>query len=156
MSDSGIPWTVAHQAPLSMGVLQARLLEWVAMPSSRGSSQPRDWTQVSHIVANSLPSEPLGKPKNTGVGSLSLLGGSSWPRNWTGVSCIAGGLFTSWATREALEGCTHHNKRISIIPASFFYNFTFNTHKATFDNAILLHSHDNHLCKHILLYCASL
>ena len=36
------PWTVAHQAPLSMGILQARLLEWVAMPSSRASSQPRD------------------------------------------------------------------------------------------------------------------
>ena len=26
--------------------------------------------------------------------------GSSWPRNWTGASCIAGGFFTSWATRE--------------------------------------------------------
>jgi len=36
------PWTVAHQAPLSMGILQARILEWVAMPSSRGSSQPRN------------------------------------------------------------------------------------------------------------------
>ena len=34
------PWTVAHQAPLSMGILQARTLEWVAMPSSRGSSDP--------------------------------------------------------------------------------------------------------------------
>ena len=33
---------VAHQAPLSMGILQARILEWGAMPSSRGSSQPRD------------------------------------------------------------------------------------------------------------------
>ena len=30
--------TVAHQAPLSMGILQARILEWIAMPSSRGSS----------------------------------------------------------------------------------------------------------------------
>ena len=30
------PWAVAHQAPLSMGILQARMLEWVAMPSSRG------------------------------------------------------------------------------------------------------------------------
>ena len=27
---------------------------------------------------------------------------SSWPKNWTGVSCIAGGLFTNWANREAL------------------------------------------------------
>ena len=32
------------------GILQARILEWVAVPFSRGSSQPRDWTQVSHIV----------------------------------------------------------------------------------------------------------
>ena len=31
------------------GILQARLLEWVAMPSSRGSSKPRDGTQVSHV-----------------------------------------------------------------------------------------------------------
>ena len=38
------PWAVAHQAPLSMGILQQRILEWVVMPSSRGSSQPRDQT----------------------------------------------------------------------------------------------------------------
>ena len=47
-------------------ILQARILEWVAFPFSRGSSQPRDRTQVSHI---------------------------------------AGGFFTSWATREA-QLCT--------------------------------------------------
>ena len=41
------PWSVARRAPLSMGTLQARILEWVAMPSSRGSSPPRDRTQVS-------------------------------------------------------------------------------------------------------------
>ena len=44
------PWTIAGQAPLSMGILQARILEWVAMPFSRGSSQPRDQTQVSRIA----------------------------------------------------------------------------------------------------------
>ena len=32
------------------GALQARILEWVAMPSSRGSSHPRDSTWVSHIA----------------------------------------------------------------------------------------------------------
>ena len=32
------------------GILQARILEWVAFPFSRGSSQPREWTQVSHIA----------------------------------------------------------------------------------------------------------
>jgi len=32
------------------GILQARILEWIALPFSRGSSQPRDRTQVSHIA----------------------------------------------------------------------------------------------------------
>ena len=50
MSNSATPWTVAHQAPLSMGILQAGILEWVAMPSSRASSQSRDRTQVFHIA----------------------------------------------------------------------------------------------------------
>ena len=36
------PRTVARQAPLSMGILQAKILEWVATPFSRGSSQPRN------------------------------------------------------------------------------------------------------------------
>ena len=35
-------WTLAFQAPLVYGILQAKILEWVAMPSSRGSFQPRD------------------------------------------------------------------------------------------------------------------
>ena len=40
-------WTVPRQAPLSMGFFQARILEWVAIASSRGSSRPRDQTRVS-------------------------------------------------------------------------------------------------------------
>ena len=38
-------WTVARQAPLSTGIFQAKILEWVTMPLSRGSSQPRARTQ---------------------------------------------------------------------------------------------------------------
>ena len=41
--------------------------------------------------------------KNTGVDCHSFSGASSWPRDRTWVSCIAGGFFTIWATREALE-----------------------------------------------------
>ena len=52
------------------------------------------------LQSDSLPVEPQGKPKNTGMGSLSL-SGSSQPRSWTGVSCIAGRFFTSWTIREA-------------------------------------------------------
>ena len=44
------PWTVLLQAPLSMGILQARILQWVAMTSSRASSPPSDQTQVSRIA----------------------------------------------------------------------------------------------------------
>ena len=44
------PQTVAHQAPLSMGFLQARILEWIVISFSKGSSQHRDRTQVSRIV----------------------------------------------------------------------------------------------------------
>ena len=43
-------WTAAHQSPLSMRILQARILEWVAMLFSRGSSQSRDQIQVSRIA----------------------------------------------------------------------------------------------------------
>ena len=50
-------------------VTQARILEWGAFPFSRGSSQPRSLA----LQADSLAAEPQGKPKNTGVGSLSLL-----------------------------------------------------------------------------------
>ena len=57
-----IPWAVALQAPLSMGILQARTLEWVAMSSSRGSSQPRDPTKVSHIAGRFFTSEPPESP----------------------------------------------------------------------------------------------
>jgi len=46
---------------LVLGILlQARILEWVAISFSRGSSQSRDRTRVSCIAADSLPSEPPG------------------------------------------------------------------------------------------------
>ena len=46
------------------GILQARILEWAAMSSSRGSSQPRDWTHLLCLLpwqAGSLPLTPHGK-----------------------------------------------------------------------------------------------
>ena len=41
-------WTAAHQSSVP-GISQARTLKWVAIPFSRGSSQPRDWTHISCI-----------------------------------------------------------------------------------------------------------
>ena len=43
------------------GIVQARILEWVAIPFSRGSSQPRDQTQVSHIAGRFFTKLVCGK-----------------------------------------------------------------------------------------------
>ena len=56
-------------------ILRARILEWVNFPFSRGSFQPRNQTQVSRIAGRFFTRKPQGKPKNTGMGSLSLLQG---------------------------------------------------------------------------------
>ena len=62
----GVPRTlqIARQAPLSMGIFQARILECVAVPSSRGFSQPRN--QAWAWQAGSLPLVPPGKPFRMG------------------------------------------------------------------------------------------
>ena len=57
------------------GILQARVLEWVAFPFPRGLPNPGIKPRFPILQADSLPAEPPGKPKNTGVGSLSLLQG---------------------------------------------------------------------------------
>ena len=53
-----------HSSPGSSvhGILQARILEWVATTSSRGSSQPRAWTWVSCTASSSFPLSPWGSP----------------------------------------------------------------------------------------------
>ena len=67
------------------GILQATILEWVAIPFSRGSSQPRCPT----LQVDSLPAEPQERPKNTRVGSLSLLQGifPTQESNWGLLHC---------------------------------------------------------------------
>ena len=57
------------------GILQARILEWVAFPFSRGLPNPGIEPRSPALQVDSLPAEPQGKPKNTGGGSLSLLQG---------------------------------------------------------------------------------
>ena len=75
------------------GILQARILEWVTMPSSRGSSQPRDWTESlmsAALVDASLPLTPPGRKRQRhpapvlspgkSHGRRSLVGCSPWGR----------------------------------------------------------------------------
>ena len=71
------------------GILQARILERVAFPFSRKSSQPWDRTQVSHIAGGFFTSWATREAKNTGVGSLSLLQGIflTQESNWSLLHC---------------------------------------------------------------------
>ena len=97
---------IAHE------ILQARILEWVAIPFSRVSSQPRTEPRTPALQADSLSSEPPGKPRNTGVGSLSLL---QWifltqESNQGLLHCI---LYQGSPLRT-LEG--HHAMTLSAIP----------------------------------------
>ena len=54
------------------GILQARILEWVAFTFSRDLPNPEIEPRSPTLQADSLPAEPQGKPKNTGVVSLSI------------------------------------------------------------------------------------
>ena len=71
------------------GILQARILEWVAVPFSRGSSNPGIEPRPPALWMDSLPLEPQGKPKNTGVDSLSILQQifSTQELNWGLLHC---------------------------------------------------------------------
>ena len=71
MSDSLWP----HALHTIHGILQASILEWVAFPFSRGSSQPRDQTQVSRIAGEFFTIWATREAQEYWNGSLSLLQG---------------------------------------------------------------------------------
>ena len=83
VSDSLRPYGLVH------GILQARVLEWVAFPFSWGSSQPGIEPRSPALQADSLSAEPQGKLKKTGVGSLCLLQGifMTQESNWGLLNC---------------------------------------------------------------------
>ena len=70
------------------GILLATILEWIPCPPPGNLLHPGIEPMSPTLQANSLPSEPPGKPMNTGVGRLSLLQGtfstqeSNWGRLW--------------------------------------------------------------------------
>ena len=66
-------WTLAYQAPLSMGFSRQGYWSGLPFPSPGALPDPGNEPGSPALQANALPSEPQGKPKNTGVGSRSLL-----------------------------------------------------------------------------------
>ena len=76
------PWSVAPPGCSVHGILQARIMELVAMPSSRGSSPPRDWTCVSCTAGRFFTIwATWGAPcyvSHSLKGCVFLLGGGMW------------------------------------------------------------------------------
>ena len=86
-------------APLSMGILYGRILEWVAMPSSRGIFPAQGLNPgLPHCRRILYHQGHQGSSRILEWVVYPFSRGISRPRNLTGVSRIAGGFFTSWAT----------------------------------------------------------
>ena len=84
------------------GILQARILEWVAIHFSRIFPTQRSNPGLPHCRWILYQRSYQGSPRTLEWVAYPFSRGSSRPRNWTGVPWTAGGFFTSWATREAL------------------------------------------------------
>ena len=67
------PWTLAHQAPLSMEFSRQECWSGLPSPSPGDLPNPGIKPRSPALQVDSLPAEPKGKPKNTGVDILSLL-----------------------------------------------------------------------------------
>ena len=107
------------------GILQSRILAWVAFPFSRGSFQPRDQTQVFCITGRFFYQLSYqGSPRILEWVAYPISSGSSWPRNQTGVSCIAGRLL-GFRTGVYRQRSTNINKR-SVLTKWFFFSFNSN------------------------------
>ena len=83
------------------GILQTRILEWVAFLFSRGYSIQGLNPGLPYCRQILYQLSHKGSPRILEWVAYPFFSRSSWPRNWTGVSCIAGGFFTKWAIREA-------------------------------------------------------
>ena len=85
------------------GILQARILQWVAVPFSRGNSQPRDRTQVSRIAGGFFPSWATREAKVLILEWVACPSscGCSQPGNRTRICWSAGGFFSNRVNKQA-------------------------------------------------------
>ena len=81
------------------GILQARILEWVAVPFSRDLPNPGAGLPHGRRILYQLSQK--GSPRILEWVAYPFSSTSSQLRNWTTVSCIAGRFFTNWAIRKA-------------------------------------------------------
>ena len=93
----------------------SRILEWVAFPFSRDLPNPGIKPRSPALQADSLPAESQGKPKNTGVGCLSLLQWIFPTQESNGVSCIAGGFYLNQIPYEYTVEVTNRFRGVDLI-----------------------------------------
>ena len=129
---TGLPWALQHSSPVEVlvtqspptlcdpmdrsppgssvhGIPQARILEWVAMHFSRGSSQPRDWTLVSCTAGNSLLFEPpMSSP------AFISYQGVKWP------VCSSPRVFIKTKPHDYSENQGFRVRTLSLLPSHFF------------------------------------
>ena len=81
---------------LCHGVLQARILEWIAISLSRGSSWPRDQTCVSCIAGGFFTTEPPGKP-------IAFINAFNFEHCWLGMGVVSQAFGYVMATFEEIS-----------------------------------------------------
>ena len=91
-----------HPPSSSVGFAIREYWSRLPFPSPGDLPNPRIEPRYPTFLEDSFPAEPQWKPKNTGVGSLSLLQRIFPTQESNRGPCIAGGFFTNWAMREAL------------------------------------------------------
>ena len=117
------PWTVAHQAPLSMGILQATILEWVATPFSGDLTDPGIKLGSPSLQVDSLPAELPGKP-NLDFSSMLFAGKQElqWRRQWHPTPEFMPGKSHGW---RSLVGCSPWGRKESDTTETSLSLFTF-------------------------------
>ena len=93
--DCSLPGSSVH------GILQARILEWVGVPSPGDLPNPWIESRSPTLHEDCWLSEQQGSPRILQWVAYLFSRGSFWPRNQSRVSYTAGGFFTNWVTREA-------------------------------------------------------
>ena len=138
------PWTVAYQAPPSMGFSRQEYWSGVPFPSPEDLSKPGIEPKSPTLQADSLPSEPPGKPQ-PGADLIQnfVHYHSSRPRDRTQVSHIAGRHLTVWIWRVSKSDFQFENSRVSHLAWSG--NPTDNSDKYVYVSRYVF-THQVHMC----------
>ena len=129
--DCSLPGSSIH------GIFQARILEWVAISFSRGSSRPRDWTQVYCIGGRrftvwatwEVPTLNIQIGKSTEMKRRAVLGKGWRMKERQGSASWVQGFFRGWWKRSGIRHCARTKsyrivcfKMVNFMLCDFYHN----------------------------------